>query len=173
MSLVPKPMWSPPPEPLPPTAPESAPATTAPRTDDQRGWGWLVAAGGMAFAAGAFLPWLTLGSGFVTLTLSGIDLAKLSGTYANHGYLVVLVGLAIAALGVLIVNGQNAWWPAAGLAGLATLASIWEMTNVNGGQSRLTGSDTVSVGFGLFLMLGGGIAAFIGSALPALNRAQK
>jgi hypothetical protein len=157
------------PPPVDPSA-SSAPATAR---NDRRGWGWLVVAGGVAFAAGALLPWISLGSGAFTLTLSGIDLAKLAGTFANHGYLVVVAGLAIAALGILIVNGQNAWWPAAGLAGLATLASIWEMTNVSGGQSRLTGGDTVSVGFGLFLMLGGGLMALAGGAIPALDRAAK
>jgi hypothetical protein len=155
------------PEPIP--APQ--PAHSAPAG---RGWGWLVAAGGVAFAIGPFLPWLSLHSGFVTLTESGADLAQFTGSgYSAHVFLAVAAGFALAILGVLLANGQNVRWAAILVALAATAGALWELVNIQSGQARLDGGATLSLGIGLFLMLGGGIAALLGTVIPALDQAAQ
>lgn len=140
-------------------------------TVEDRRWGWLVAAGGVAFSAGAFLPWISMGSGAITLTLTGMQLNGMQGIFANHGVIVIVGGVILAALGLLIAAGVEARIPALIAAGLGVGWSVWEIANVNGGQDRLTGGAVVTIGIGIFLMLAGAGAALAGVLIPEINHA--
>lgn len=141
----------------------------ATRAVQDRRWGWLTAAGGAAIAVAPFLPWVSLTSGGITLTVTGMQVSDMTGVFHAHAYVVLLGGVALAVLGLLLVAGQEVRLPVLIVAALAVIGSIIEIANATGGQSRLTGGATTSVGIGIFLMFAGGVAGLAGVLLPELS----
>lgn len=115
-------------------------------------------AGGIVVAVGSFLPWAQISTGFGSVGLSG--------TQGGDGYITLVLGGAAALVALL-----NLEKPATSLsrgiivtAGiLATLVGIFDMQNLNERLGEVDTSVAIpSIGMGLFLVIGGGIATVVG-----------
>ena len=116
----------------------------------------LTLAGGALVMIGSFLPWVTIMSGF-----GQIDLAGTSGDG-----IFTIGGGAVIALGAFVSLDRptSGWW-FVGLLGLAAAGfGAWKIVNI---AEALDNTETIrsSVGYGLYLVVIGGVAA----ALGALN----
>ncbi len=121
--------------------------------------GWAQAGGAAATIISTFLPWVSISAFGVSATASLFDAS------AGKGILVLLLGLAVGALGFFTARGQEVPgglklppWTGVGLAALLLLLIfIWWI-------------DVLDYsGFGAWLGLIGALVAFGASLLPVLK----
>jgi hypothetical protein len=105
----------------------------------------MIGIGGAALAIGSFLAWGTV----LGISVSGMD--------GGDGWMTLIGGGVVAAYGFLTMQGNNSlpkWLPWAGLVvGLGVaLINFFD----------IMGTDGVSIGIGMWLMLIGGVVALYG-----------
>jgi hypothetical protein len=127
------------------------------RTVSHPAVGWcLVVAGGLV-AIGAFLPWATAFGG--ALSRNGLD-------GGSDGIITLILGIALAAIGVVIGVRQGLIWAPIVAAVVAAAAATVFIVDSNDVSGR---SQFVSVGSGLWLTgiaaIGGFVAALVGLAV--------
>lgn len=115
----------------------------------------LALAGGVIVAAGSILPWGTVMSGFGQVEFAGTS---------GDGMITIVMGAIVALLG--FVNLEH---PASGAVRgsivLLGVAAVGLAANVIGNISSLTATEytRTSAGYGLFLVIIGGVVAVIGA----------
>lgn len=114
----------------------------------------VVMIGGGLIALGSFLPWITVRTGFGSLSRSGLE--------GGDGILTLILGLGLVVAGYLLLNASTiASWI---IPGAAAIVGIVGFINLRDVQERVddAGSEFVaaSVGTGLYAILIGAIAAF-------------
>jgi hypothetical protein len=136
---------------------------------------WVQVVGGVLAAISTFLPWVTVSSGFYSASANGFD----DGIW---GFLVLLLGLAVAALAFIKLRNMQvqgldklpAQMPLILSSILALIAVFrWIYILTNGGSSDLGALEAfgvdVSSGIGIWLVLIGSLAAFAAVLLPTLK----
>lgn len=108
---------------------------------------YLIGAGGLAVLIGSFLPWATAFGG----------LAEKRGTEGD-GVITLVCGIAMLVLGYLWYRSDSRNWKIAYIvaAALAAVVAVIDVIDVGG-------TDGVSIGYGLWIVLIGsvaGVAAF-------------
>ncbi len=136
-------------------------------------------AAGVATSIGAVLPWITASFGTQSGSLLGTELGQLSSTPllgANTGVAVFIIGVAIAAFG-LIAAVLPRVRSAMGLVGLlAAIAAgvviatavppiLTEMDNLSAGSTGMS----VMFGYGFFVSVLGAVVAGVASIWVALS----
>ncbi|TYB40247.1 hypothetical protein FXF50_00440 [Micromonospora sp. AP08] len=145
---------------------------------------WIVLAAGIAAVIGSFMPWAK-----VTAPILGS--MSLSGTDGTDGWIVVVLGVVVAAYGGLSLRRQNVPVVAPILAGLAALAlfgiGVWKIVDLQATEAQMresmSGGDDplgigkaisavtqVSVGAGLWLLTLAGLVGAAATALILLTR---
>lgn len=113
--------------------------------------------GGILYAAGSALPWITITAAFVgTVTKSGLE--------GGDGIITICLGIVLALVGLAHVIGSKAAGSRGALILVALIAvgfAVYEITSVN---ERIAGLDVdiralASVGIGLWMMVVGSIVA--------------
>ena len=113
--------------------------------------------GGILYAAGSALPWITVTAAFVgTVTRSGLE--------GGDGIITIGLGIVLALVGLAHLLGSKAAGSKVALVLVALIAvgfSIFEINNVN---ERINGLDAdirelASVGIGLWMMVVGSVVA--------------
>jgi len=116
----------------------------------------IVLVGALLALIGSFLPWATVSvEGFGSESASGMD---------GDGVITLIVALAAAAIAVFM-KGRGRMIGIIVAAGIIILVSIIDIADVNraaGEIGDIPGVDT-SVGFGLWLVLVGGVVALVGA----------
>ena len=142
----------------------------------------LAAVGGAIAAVGSFLPWAKVSLDLSKLGLPGVpsQSANVSGTDGGDGWITLAAGVIaiIAAIGFLTAKSRGArrgFGILAILAGLvAAGVGIYDLTQLKSSASdALAGSSLaevsdafkVSMAFGIFLVIGGGVLALLGGIL--------
>ena len=105
----------------------------------------LQTVGGAALALGSFLAWGTV----LDISVNGMD--------GGDGWFTLIGGAVVAVYGFMSMQGNNSlpkWLPWAGLVvGLGVaLINFFD----------IMGTDGVSIGIGMWLMIAGGVAALVG-----------
>ena len=115
--------------------------------------------GGALMILGALMPWATLSTAFGSVSIPGTE---------GDGEIILILGVAVAALAAVDLARRWRWsWVAVGIcAGLALLIGLIDFSNVT---ERIQAEDleggVASVGAGLYLVLLGAGAAFVGALL--------
>jgi hypothetical protein len=112
------------------------------------------------YAVGSGLPWISATAAFLgTVSRSGLE--------GGDGIITVIIGIAIALIGVGKLVGSRAVGGKVALVLLSVLAlgfAAWEISNVN---ERIASIDTdlgiASVGIGLWIMIVGSFVAGLGA----------
>lgn len=135
---------------FPPPVP--APPAVVP---EDRALGWIAAIGGVVAAGGSLLPWET-----VTTVFGSVELAGTKG----DGKWTAALGVAVVVFAVLgvVQRLRGPMVTAAVLAGVGVAVSVWDLAHVQSRAGELS-SDTVGVdvGIGLFVCVGGFVAALV------------
>lgn len=116
---------------------------------DAKTQGWMVLGGGAALAIGSFLPWASAFGQSVT----GMD--------ADDGVITLVLGLVLVALGYMMAMRETQRWMviAALVVGLiAVVVALIDLFDV-------LGTEAVSVGIGLWIVVLGAIVAAAGAAM--------
>lgn len=118
--------------------------------------------GGLVVAVGSFLPWATVTSGLGSLSVAGTS---------GDGIITIVIGGLIALLALLSLDRTPRPIVTLAIALLGVGAAIlggWEVMNLNAKFADVATKLIVpSIGYGLFLVIGGGIAAAIGGGSMA------
>jgi hypothetical protein len=129
----------------------------------------LAAVGGLLVGVGSFLPWATITSPFIgDLTVAGT---------AADGKITLVIGVAIlivAALRLLRPSTPALVQRLTILFGLIVVAvGIMDVINVSSVSTEVGGQDvaTVSVGFGLWVVILGGLLAIVGGIVVSRAKA--
>lgn len=130
----------------------------------------VVLVGGALYAIGSALPWITATAAFVgTITRSGLE--------GGDGIITIVIGLLIALVGLLSLNGSRSAGSKVAQVLLCAVAlglAVWEVSNVNAKIDDLEAGELAaiaSVGIGLWMMVIGGALALLGAL--ASGRAPK
>lgn len=121
--------------------------------------------GGLLAVVGSFLPWAIISDGTTTLSIMG-------AIYPIFGWLFVIMailGLIFVAIPNKILNILAMVWGIIALI-MGLLAMV--LTSFLGGLGGLTGTITVSNGYGIYLGLVGAVLLMIGSPM-AYSEAKK
>lgn len=150
--------------------PQYAPPAAAGRAGADRGglFAILTAVGGLLVGVGSFLPWATISSAFTgDLTVSGT---------AADGKITLVIGIAIllvAALRMLRPSTPALVQRLSILFGaVVVVVGIMDVINVSTVSTEVGGQSiaSVSVGFGLYVVIVGGLLAVVGGLV--VNRAS-
>lgn len=139
--------------------PAPPPPSVAPSADTLNITAVVMVVAGLMVAAGAFLPWITVATGFVSVSRSGMD--------GGDGWIALAVGALMAVVGLGGLRSLDSVPNIAAVAlGLGALGlGAFEYLSV---QDRITNADAtvaslIQVGVGVYLILGGGALAFVAS----------
>ena len=112
----------------------------------------IVVGGSLVAIIGSFLAW------------ASVEGISVSGTDGGDGTLTLILGLITAALAVFLLGrGRSRQIGVAIAAALIILIAVINIADVNSVASDFGGIADVSVGFGLWLVLIGGIVALAGA----------
>ena len=109
---------------------------------------------GVVVAIGAFLPWATVSTGFVSVSQTGIN--------GGDGIISIILGVVVVLAGYDTRRHGYAWITAL-VASLIVIGFGWfEYQDING---RVTDSTValVQVGIGLWMVIGGGVVGAVAS----------
>jgi hypothetical protein len=125
----------------------------------------LILGGAALLLAGSFLPWARAEAGPFTATKNGID---------GDGVLTLVLALAIALFLFLVRHPRVMAGLVVGAGGLATLVAVIDVVDVSNRANDLEASITslhasVSVGYGLWIALVGGVIAVAGGIVALVK----
>lgn len=110
----------------------------------------MMTVGGAALAVGSFLAWGTV----LGISVSGMD--------GGDGWMTLIGGAVVAVYGFMAYQGNSSlpkWLPWAGIVVGLGVAII--------NFFDILGTDGVSIGIGMWLMLAGGVVAIVGLVRPS------
>ncbi|MGH9271978.1 MAG: hypothetical protein ACRDZ2_11960 [Ilumatobacteraceae bacterium] len=141
---------------LPPPAPGQRPAVTVAGPP----WRWIGLGGAVALALGSVLPWASIQTAFGSVSVNGTD---------GDGALTLACGV-LAIIGFAVQKPLLAIIPA----GIGLAIGLYDLININRNISNVdTEFARSSVGFGLWVLVAGGIVAVISAfMLIAQKRAR-
>jgi len=127
------------------------------------------ALGGIIAIVGVFLPWVTASVLGVGISVSGWDAYSTLGSYEP---LIVLIVAIVTLLVAVLTKGMIQKWGTT-IFGLITLILgayyAMNVASVAGDAAQFVGV-TVSVGYGLYLVIVGGIVALIGGIMAFMEK---
>ncbi len=145
---------------LPPPDPAQRVATSAPaHRDGVSRAAWLVLAGGVGAVAGSVLPWGDISTFLGTFAIRGTH---------GDGKITMIAGGFVALVGLLVLAARAthnlvvlALFAACAVVAVAGY-NLFNLGSLSGGAGTL---GAIDVGYGLWLTLGAGVTAVLGSAL--------
>jgi hypothetical protein len=159
----------PPGAPLPPPQPSALVTAPAPRTSGIPVGSWLLLGAAIAAVIGALLPWarieLSLGPQALTTSVAGTE---------GDGVITLVLGLALGALAVLVLN--RARLTLGGVLAIVVASALLAIALIDIVDVNRTAGDinnplvTVGVGAGLWVTLVAGLAGVLGGVLLLLQR---
>jgi hypothetical protein len=131
-------------------------------------WGALAA--GFVVMAGSILPWASLHAPGRVVELHTAIFGRLTvaGT-AGDGKFTVVLGMAIAILAGLYLNGNLirdlAMWAISGIGAVVALWALYLIVDIHSVGADGTPFLSITVGFGLYILLCGGVGAVLSGLL--------
>jgi hypothetical protein len=143
--------------------------TAASRINREQGYAWVFIIIGALVAIASFLPWSTASVGVVSVNRNGMQLGPNLG-FSIDGVIALILGLLVALVGItsLTRTAFPRWVQTSPIVlgiGVVILAIV-DLSTVNSYVSHLHSEGlTASVGYGLWIVLIGGIIAILFGAI--------